>query len=249
MAGMFASPFAIRQPGDTLAQGGWPSVLPPNPVPGAFPPAPNPAPAPSPSFFGDGGTGRNIAGAIGDFLLQQAHAQPIFAPMQQQRTMMARQAAQAQRQQQAEYERQKAMYDYKLANPEPISPHFWETNDGSLAAIGGNYGTDPKVLYKDPTPKVQWYETTDAATGAKKLTPVWPGMQSQGGMGGSLPPGYTVRGTGTTPAAAGPILSGAASSNTISRSQADQIRSSLGPNGQAAFAQWLAQHNITVGNQ
>lgn len=51
--------------------------------------------AAKPSFFGEGGAGRGIAGAIGDYLLQAGGAQPIYAPAHQQAQLMARQRQQA----------------------------------------------------------------------------------------------------------------------------------------------------------
>lgn len=47
----------------------------------------------------------------------------------------------------------------------------------------------------------------------------------------------------------GQILSGASQSQVISRADAARVRQSLGPNGQAAFEQWLRDNNIVVGTQ
>lgn len=83
------------------------------------PSAAMPQPA-QPSFFGNGGVGRNIAGAIGDYLLQQAHMQPIYAPLQQQ--------ARAQTFAQQQYQQHRAdaqtdwlaQQEWERANPKPI---------------------------------------------------------------------------------------------------------------------------------
>jgi hypothetical protein len=48
-------------------------------------------------FFGQGGVGRAIAGSIGDMLLQQSGAAPIFGPQQQMQQMMAFRQAEEQR--------------------------------------------------------------------------------------------------------------------------------------------------------
>lgn len=67
-----------------------------------------PADAPQkPKFFGQGGTGRNIAGYIGDALLQMSGMQPIYQP-----TMLAN-AQQASEAQRAEAARFAAMEDYR----------------------------------------------------------------------------------------------------------------------------------------
>lgn len=85
--GMFGRPFSVPGP---MSMGG-PAVMPQQP-----------AATPEPSFFGQGGTGRNIAGAIGDALLQSQHMQPIYAPQMDERRRMQQQAALLQQKQQAE---------------------------------------------------------------------------------------------------------------------------------------------------
>lgn len=80
-----------------------------------MPVPPTPAPDPSGGFFGEGGTGRNIAGYIGDYLAQLGGGQPIFAPAMQRKQEM--QQYENQRQQQvADW---LAKEDYKRRNPEP----------------------------------------------------------------------------------------------------------------------------------
>lgn len=49
------------------------------------------------SFFRPGGTGRNIAGLLGDVLLQQGGMQPIYAPTVKQRQQMEYEEQQRQR--------------------------------------------------------------------------------------------------------------------------------------------------------
>lgn len=69
----------------------------------------NPAEPPQkPKFFGEGGTGRNIAGYIGDALLQMSGMQPIYQP-----TMMNR-AQSAAEMQREEAKRFAGLEDYKL---------------------------------------------------------------------------------------------------------------------------------------
>jgi hypothetical protein len=111
---------------------------------------------------------------------------------------------------------QTGKYDMLYAPPaKPEGPHFWETNDGSLAAIGGNYGADPKVLYKDPTPKIDWIAADDGQ-GGKVLKPyVRGGAAPSGPALGTVEGGYRFKGGdpanqgnwepvgGPTPAASG----------------------------------------------
>jgi hypothetical protein len=47
----------------------------------------------------------------------------------------------------------------------------------------------------------------------------------------------------------GQALSAAARSRSISREEADRVRQSLGPNGQAAFERWMRENNITIGGR
>jgi hypothetical protein len=45
-------------------------------------------------------------------------------------------------------------YDYELAHPKHTEPHYWESNDGSLHAIGDD--GQPKEVYHDPSPKMNF---------------------------------------------------------------------------------------------
>jgi hypothetical protein len=74
-----------------------------------------------PKFFGRGGTGRAIAGSIGDALLQMNGMQPIYAPtVEAQRDERAKmQMMQAKRQQ--EWDDWVAQQQYKRENPEPVN--------------------------------------------------------------------------------------------------------------------------------
>lgn len=78
---------------------------------------------PKPKFFGEGGMGRNIAGSIGDALLQYGKMDSIFAPAMRERQKVA----QAQQQQAAEYAQFVQKEQYKAANPEE-SPMIRDTN-------------------------------------------------------------------------------------------------------------------------
>lgn len=51
---------------------------------------------------------------------------------------------------------------------------------------------------------------------------------------------------GLTPEQAAPILRGASETQTISPEDADRVRRSMGPNGQAQFNQWMRSNNIQI---
>jgi len=87
----------------------------------------------------------------------------------------------------------------------PQAPHYWETNNGSLAVVGAD--GKPTILYQDPTPKIDWITATNP-DGTKTLTPTIGGIPQ--GMGqaaqpsqgfDTLPQGFTVKkgGSGASP--------------------------------------------------
>ena len=102
-----------------------------------FTPAATPNPynmKPAGGFFAPGGTGRSIAGSVGDALLQLGHMQPIYQPaMEAQREFaMRRQLADQERQNTLGNET--ALYDYKLAHPDP-----GQMSDFDKQAVAGGY--------------------------------------------------------------------------------------------------------------
>jgi len=143
-----------------------------------------------PGFFGEGGMGRYIAGAIGDALLQNADMQPIFAPMQRDKQRLASEQAQWGLRRQgelADYE-QKQQIEAKYRKP---TPHYFESNDGSVGMIGPD--GKPQILYKDPTPKMNFIP--DGLGGGQWVAVPGqaPAMPSAPTGNGGLPQGYTVR--------------------------------------------------------
>lgn len=56
----------------------------------------------------------------------------------------------------------------------------------------------------------------------------------------------TAPGGDLTPEQAAPILRGASETQTISPEDADRVRRSMGPNGQAQFDQWMRSNNIQI---
>jgi hypothetical protein len=47
-----------------------------------------------------------------------------------------------------------AMWRLEQDNPKPVQPHYWESNNGSLFAVGAD--AQPREIYHDPTPKMNF---------------------------------------------------------------------------------------------
>lgn len=87
--------------------------------------------------------------------------------------------------------RELAMTQYKTQNRPPLAPHYWETNNGSVGVIGPD--GQPRIVYDDPTPKINWISADDPLTGQKILTPTVNGMPvGQGAQSGAAPPPATL---------------------------------------------------------
>lgn len=168
--------------------------------------ATQPHEAAGPGFFQQGGTGRAIAGSLGDALMQMGGLQPIYAPaMQERRQMAQRQQMQQAQAHQAQQERMQGREDYvwqrdfDTTHPKAVQPHYWESNDGSLMALGAD--GQPAKVYQDPSPRMnfipdgqgggQWVAVPTSGMGAPsgmpdkptgKLTPI--GGGAGGGTGG-----------------------------------------------------------------
>ena len=104
-----------------------------------------------PAFFGEGGTGRNIVGAIADAVLQMNGARPIWGPAMQEK----RQMAYAQQQRQAEWDRQDAQrqQDHQYA----LEDRDWKAKQKRFFSSGRDQiAYDPvtgesQVVYDGPT--------------------------------------------------------------------------------------------------
>ena len=110
------------QPGQGMGQPNQPMPAPFDPMQGQQQPGlfnfstpQMPAAQPRPSFFGEGGTGRAIAGNIGDALLQYGNMQPIYSKSQDE----LRKHAEAQREEAGKFAQFQREWDYKAANPAP----------------------------------------------------------------------------------------------------------------------------------
>jgi hypothetical protein len=122
--------------------------------------------------LGDGLTGNP---AYGQSQMQERHSL-----MQQEQQRQRAEAEQRQRMDDRAYERQEwdRRRQVEINNPKPQNPHYWETNDGSLASIGPD--GKPQVLYKDPTPKVS-YQRVENGDGTFTMVPVVNGQIMAGG--------------------------------------------------------------------
>jgi len=93
-----------------------------------------------------------------------------------------------------------AKLQWQATHKTPVQPHYWETNNGSLAALGPD--GKPQIVYADPDPKMNfvpdgmgggnWVPVPTMQTGGApepappsrpvgKLTPITGGAPSQGG--------------------------------------------------------------------
>jgi hypothetical protein len=160
--------------------------------------APNPAPLDLSGvkmkrrgMFGNADWGSAISAALNGYLaaggnpagisgLQQLHQQKM---MEQQQALAAQQYAQHRADDNADWMNH---YKFELDNPKP---YRWESNDGSLMEMGPD-GT-PRVVYKDPTPKPNWIQVRDPATGELRIVNMGTvgGQTEQPEILDTLPPG------------------------------------------------------------
>lgn len=73
-----------------------------------------PMPAQKPSFFGEGGTGRTIAGILGDALLSASGSAPLYTPMMNRRRAVQEDSDRA-------WEKWVAQKQWERANPAPVN--------------------------------------------------------------------------------------------------------------------------------
>lgn len=133
-------------------------------------------------------TGANWVGVLADFLSGATGGQPMFAQQQYRNREDDRQAQQRamQMQEQRQYQRDDHVWrsEYDRANPKPKDPYRFESNDGSQIEIGPD--GQPRVLYKDPTPKTT-YITADNGDGTKMIVPIVNGVPQMGVAQGAPP--------------------------------------------------------------
>ena len=144
-------------------------------------------PAPNPGAFSRGGAGWQVLGAIGDSLSQMGGYGAPFAQARNFQRQQQLEEAQWTRRQESELAQRKAMHDYERANP---APRYFEANNGDQFMIGPD--GQPKLVYHDPTPKVQW-QRVENGDGTFTMVPIVNG-QIAGGNGQqarTAPPGVT----------------------------------------------------------
>lgn len=143
---------------------------------------------------------KNLAGQfvgnLSDSIATSSGGAPVFRQMMAQRAQAEQQAQQMRAQadakaQERSYGREDWLFKqkYQAENPTPGKPHYWETNNGSLARVGPD--GQPEVVYEDPTPKINWIRA-DNGDGTQSLIPVGPqGPIGPQGGGGNILPSFT----------------------------------------------------------
>lgn len=133
---------------------------------------------------------KDILGAILDVIGTTAGGRPTYYPMK----MRMREKLEDADREERQYTRQRADkrddYLWEMAHQKPAAPHYWETNDGSLATVGPD--GQPRVVYKDPTPKVDYVQAKDPLTGAISLIPRM--VAPSGPAPGTIKGGYRFKG-------------------------------------------------------
>lgn len=144
-----------------------------------------PAPKRKGGIFGGGA--RNIAGVIGDMLLQASGSRPMFLPMLMKQRQAEQERAQAEAQRQQQFEDWRQRFDYERANtPVKNDAYRWRNNAGDLMEVGPD--GQPRVVYDDPTDKLDWIKA-DNGDGTFTMVPVGPsGPVGQSGPANQAPP-------------------------------------------------------------
>lgn len=115
------------------------------------------------SFFGPGGTGRNIAGLLGDVLLQHGGMKPMYAPALQDRQRMQFEEQQRQRARMEGMEDFQAKKRWEAENAPPVT---YEVGN-KVVAYDPRAG-ETKVLYDAPNPAVEYATTLGFQPGTKE---------------------------------------------------------------------------------
>lgn len=119
-----------------------------------------PEPAKKGKFFGEGGIGRLIAGAIGDALLTQAKMEPIYAPE------MARRAA-AQRDMDKEEKQTQSLL--KVWAARNAVPENIELSDGTVVRVDQDGSATP--VYQGQPKQTEFMQNTQYVDSLQKTNP------------------------------------------------------------------------------
>lgn len=131
---------------------------------------------------------QKLLGVLGDSLSIAGGGQAQYVP----NLLEQRQRQQAQQYAEQTYQRRRGdenadwqqREQWKREHPEPANPYRWESNDGSLLELGAD--GQPRVVYKDPTPKINWVRA-DNGDGTFTMVPMGPNGPINGGQGGGVP--------------------------------------------------------------
>lgn len=129
----------------------------------------------------------NVAGSVGDFLLQYAGARPVFGPTMQRRQEIEFMNERDARNRSLDWQDYLRKDAHKRANPDP---YRFEGNDGDIYELGPD--GQPKKLFDDPTPKIG-HIIADDGRGGKLLIQTINGIpQLGGGTVGDIPAPGTI---------------------------------------------------------
>lgn len=189
-------------------------------------------------FFGQGGTGRAIAGNIGDALMQMSGMRPIYNPTMQHQQRQQAAAQQAQAQRQAEWEDFERQEQYKRANPAPTE---LERNYQFLSGMGGDLGQQYVENRANP---MQGVPITNA-DGSRGIMFIRPSAMGRGNAGppDELPADFDF-GEPSIENTTAPKLSAGGFPQVLSPAQYQATVNSM---GKAATDNWMRRNNIRMG--
>lgn len=181
-----------------------------------------------PSFFGHGGVGRNIAGAIGDVLSQYGGFAPTFGPAQAARAEAMQRQAAAETKRANDFEDFKLREKYKLDNPAPV-------NNDTINDFEWYKGLSPqdRATYQQMKPQYRVDPATGEFVQVQIAQPV-PDAEF-GGWGENTPP--------ATIGVPRPALGANGLPQQLTPAQYNAIVQSLGKSKTDA---WVKQYNIRV---
>lgn len=212
------------------------------------------APQQGGGFFGQNGLGRNIAGSIGDFLLQREGAGPIYAPMKARQDEMRMAEEQYQRRRQDTMADWQAQQKWERDNPKPVNNDTVADYNFIRQTLGDQPARDYLSNKTLPPPFVQ--RNSDGTS------TLYPQGLPRGGAGpqpGMIRDGYRFKGGNpndqnsweavgqaqTVPGGQGGPDTGynGQGAPSISQQEAQTLMQSMGPQG---FQNWMRQHRVSI---
>lgn len=143
-------------------------------------------PKPAPSFFDEGGTGRTIAGFVGDALLKLGGQAPVFAPAMQAQRQRQQQIEDHSRRQSEELAQWRMQQDYKAAHPDDQFTQYITASGIDPRSAQGQalYRQRAETMATPPTVAVDGFDSQGNPTKTFMPRTGFPGAQ-----GSSAPPG------------------------------------------------------------